>query len=336
MNNEKKIFLHVGLPKTATTFLQQKVFPNIKDVYYTGAAHEEVWDTPIKFLMNINDITVMKNLSGISEAKKQILGFLQNIPEDKILISNEVFSGKLGRYPKNFFSSITGFNNQFQNAKLLNEIFSSAKIILTIRKQDDFAQSLYDFHITKHVPYLLNHQFYDQEGTCTINQYFGLESYFIKKRKYMDINDIDLCKMAKVYFDLFGQNKVLVLPYEMLKNDLNEYLNKLYEFMNVEPYYPESNQYVNRKDDIEKLSYSPALTYYNNFMNDIPDNYLKRKIQKNDRGFKKLLGKLNSEFYIESQKLSKDQRKIILDYHKVSNQKLAEITGLDLAKYDYF
>ena len=37
----KQIFIHIGLPKTATTFIQQIVFPNIPTVYYIGRPYTQ-------------------------------------------------------------------------------------------------------------------------------------------------------------------------------------------------------------------------------------------------------------------------------------------------------
>ena len=33
---KKKIFIHIGFPKTGTTYLQNNIFPNIKDAIYLG------------------------------------------------------------------------------------------------------------------------------------------------------------------------------------------------------------------------------------------------------------------------------------------------------------
>ena len=30
----KKLYIHIGYPKAASTFLQKEIFPNLKDVYY--------------------------------------------------------------------------------------------------------------------------------------------------------------------------------------------------------------------------------------------------------------------------------------------------------------
>ena len=32
----KKIFIHIGFPKTASTFLQKNIFPNIEGINYLG------------------------------------------------------------------------------------------------------------------------------------------------------------------------------------------------------------------------------------------------------------------------------------------------------------
>ena len=51
---KKEVLLHVGLSKTATTFLQLKIFPNIQNIFYTSTALPECHNNPFKFGWDIN------------------------------------------------------------------------------------------------------------------------------------------------------------------------------------------------------------------------------------------------------------------------------------------
>jgi hypothetical protein len=72
MSNQKEIYFHVGLAKTATTFLQYRVFPYFKNVHYLQRTHYKHF-------------------------KKSI----ENADADKIFISNE-FDRQLEREMDNF------------------------------------------------------------------------------------------------------------------------------------------------------------------------------------------------------------------------------------------
>jgi hypothetical protein len=104
--NDYKIFIHVGLHKTGTTFLQKNVFQNIKNVNY--------------FNHNSN-----------------LFDFLSfSLKKDKInLISHENFSA----------SPIyqDAGNIRFIIAEKLNILFPNAKIIIGTREIDSWLQSMY-------------------------------------------------------------------------------------------------------------------------------------------------------------------------------------------------
>ena len=101
---KKDIIIHVGLHKTATTFLQKEVFPRLDIDYYLNPQIRE-------FL-------------GIKTKGK------------KILISNEAFSGKPHLSPINS-------NERMLIANRLHLLFPIAHIIVGVRNKKDWYNSLF-------------------------------------------------------------------------------------------------------------------------------------------------------------------------------------------------
>lgn len=137
----KKTVLHVGLHKTATTFLQKSVWPNVdKFTYLTRpyTQHNRAFNK-----MQYADDSVYN--------KEEVIEELRRINATQLLLSDESFSGK-----PVFFSYI----NRSLIARRLKELFPTADIIVFLRDQRDICLSHYSSYIK--MPY----------GTKRISQLF--------------------------------------------------------------------------------------------------------------------------------------------------------------------
>ena len=122
-----QFFIHIGLPKTATTFLQWNVFPRIENVEFLGKAKQ----------VDFYDV--------------------YNSPHDKFLISHEhLLACPSKRYPNGWLDE---FGSRL--AKLARR-FPSAKIMLSFRAHEALLTSYYKEYISKPGrPYLTLDQFFD-------------------------------------------------------------------------------------------------------------------------------------------------------------------------------
>ena len=147
----KKIFIHIGLPKTATTFFQEIVFPNIPTVYYIGRPYTQ-GNYAFNLLQYADD--VLYNPSFLKEE----LSLIENSASRKefILISDELFYG----YP------LYNFINRSSIAKRLSETIPDAEIILFLRNQEDLILSLYNQYIKASKVYMkLDRSFISSPGS---------------------------------------------------------------------------------------------------------------------------------------------------------------------------
>lgn len=321
MLEDKNIIIHTGLAKTASTFLQIKVFPYINNIYFIYQGHKLFFEEPLKFLQWINNPYhynvpfkgTIHDKKGFQKICEKIYDFIKlNVNQKTLFISHEGFVG-CGEY-----SHI----NHKSNTEILKKLFPNAKIFLVIRKQDEWIESYYnEFIITNYI---------------TLNKAIGFKNNkFNPKNKMLNIYKLNWFELYKSYEKYFGKDNVLILPYEMFREKPDEFLTKFYSFAKLESYYPETIIKLNERK-IRNLEKSFLHTNYNKFISSLnPD--IELFIRKNDRGLQKILlwffgKKINSN----EQKLTYDQAKIILDIQKRNNQLLANEIKINLEKYGYY
>lgn len=127
----EKVYLHVGLQKTASTFLQNKLFPNVSGISYVGRPYTQESDA-------FNSLQYADDALYSSDAlAKELKLIKQNIGNTPLLISDELFSGYL------FYGMI----NRCIIASRLGEIIPEAEVILFLRGQADLIDSLYNQYV---------------------------------------------------------------------------------------------------------------------------------------------------------------------------------------------
>ena len=181
---KKQIYIHLGFPKTASTYLQSNIFPNMKEALYLGKPFENT----IRILEN----KILKlNQTQYEQEKKGLINSLEKIfnkSNNKYILSHEGFL-RCTRYnePDNPIS-----NNIFQTLKRLYEIFSNyceVNFILVIRKYDEMLRSYFiQFHSEFKFEYNEDNFLKDlrenkTEKNILNNFYYGEIIKFIEKLK---------------------------------------------------------------------------------------------------------------------------------------------------------
>ena len=128
----KKIYLHVGLHKTATTYLQ--------NLFYKNTFSDSCVYNPKEIL----DLVVI--CCKFPERKNNLIPLIHkkinSLSKDKILISREILSGNLFDF----------YRDNQQSTALINDIFGKydLNIILVLREQLDWIVSVYKQSIQLH------------------------------------------------------------------------------------------------------------------------------------------------------------------------------------------
>lgn len=338
----KNIYIHIGIQKTGTTFLQELCFPHLKGLHYV---HKKNYSTPppdgivgrLSRIANTNPLFL-----DLKEEKAGLDCLLQSVKEDRVLISYERLFGNLS----------FNFYDNFSTTRSLKYLFPEAKIIFVIRKQDDLLESLYKQCLRAYFCPKVNDFLNYVEGKFEDPFYFSTYPSISAKQ-------LNFYKYAQNYAETFGQDNLIVLPYEMMKTDQKGFLNRLFDFMQVEPFYPERNRTVHRSYSLLSCRIAFLLNRFvrvkgreSRLLRFIPNepfsSYLDR--HSSDNIFCKLLSQVNRRlslnyalehgldrvFYVKGSALSGRTRRLIMELHKESNGILDKEFNLGLKQHGYY
>jgi hypothetical protein len=186
------IFIHIGLPKAGSTWLQKSIFPNIEGIYYADPKQKA--NQPVENLIKafINASGGMNIKGGLEVGGldtntllniKQELNTFRRTINTPLLISREGFTNPL------YYSDLHG---QKYGLSMLAEIVPNAKIMWLIRRQDTFVESLYRNWL--------------QKGSSIEYKFFYNNITF----------GLDYLQIYQQLLDIFGVNNVFIQPVERI------------------------------------------------------------------------------------------------------------------------
>lgn len=234
-------FIHVGDYKTGTTWLQETVFPLNKEIQYLGDHFKNLeLQKVVRELVDVRDLDF--------DAQRLRNSFKSNFSREdgKIVgISREALSQS---------NYITGEHAK-RNAQRLKEVFGDTKIIYVIREQSSMLGSIYS-------------QYIKTGGTRSFEDWFldPIECKGIIERLKYDKN-------IQMYSDIFGEENVLVLLFDELKFEKDNFLRKIYKHIGCEniDFKPiESEKIVN--ESLTTVGASFAM-FFNGFFRNSYHNY---------------------------------------------------------------
>lgn len=214
--NNFKFYLHIGLPKTATTFFQRIIFPNLKNTFFLGRnnkkGYEELnnrqrqMEELVLYLVKAEELDF-----NINYIKKRL--DLKKIKKKKILLSYEDFS--MNRTTK-FYRGYLG--ERLCDRKIilerLEKTFFKPFFIITIRSYRSCLKS-YFYFLIKH----------NQTG-INVQKWFEANKKVGGALSMFKIGElIDFLKKQ------FGSKRVLVIQYEHLRDEPSLIFNKLGKYM---------------------------------------------------------------------------------------------------------
>lgn len=192
MNKKKELYLHIGMPKTATTVLQKFILSKYED--YIG-----------KYNSKDKGKTQNKLLYDIINKNKDCYFYSSN----RLILSEETF---LFNEPHRIFSK----ENYLKVIDFFRSKGYNINILVFIRKQDDLAKSLY-LQSVRH-----GNSLYLRE------HYTNLINNTNKKINYLDRKEYLPLKKTFTYsyfLDFINQNSdsLMVIPYESIKKSIYKY-----------------------------------------------------------------------------------------------------------------
>ncbi len=192
----KRLLLHIGYHKTATSWMQQRLFVP-EHGYRQVARHAEVWQHVVGKHGLLFDAEDMKSAIRVG---------MSDLREDEVpVVSSEILSG----HP--FYGGMG--SDVF--ARRLNEIAPDARILISVRHQRRMLTSVYM-------------QYLSRGGTMSPEKFFAgdpdLGFYGFRPEHF------EFHRLVGLYQGLFGTENVYVISQESLVRDIDEAARGLARF----------------------------------------------------------------------------------------------------------
>lgn len=193
--------IHIGYPKTATTWFQRNFYPNVKGVYL-----------PHHNLVKKNIISPF-DLNFSQE--KYIEDFQKEINSRRLIICEENLSGSLQN------GGMQGYHTK-ETGYRLKTLFPDADIIIFIRKQPEMVASAYI-------------QYVKGGGNHSLKTYLFDKQYdFSNSRMLFSLDFFRYDEVIEFYRSLFGKEKVHVFLFEEFAEDNRRFIKAFSEEFSLE------------------------------------------------------------------------------------------------------
>jgi hypothetical protein len=318
----KPALIHIGMHKTGSSWLQVHLFANPETRFWNAApASRTRRKSRAKFGSDLFYRSATGNVLLDDEFDaaevRDRLG-AEHVPEGCCLVvSHERLSG----HP------MSNGIDRSSICRRLHAALPEGKVLLVVREQRSMILSNYM-------------QYLKYGGARSIEGYlFGendARSPSLTPRYWR------YHELAGLYVDVFGAANVLVLPYEMLRNDPADFAGRIYRFAGVEQP-PEGISVTGRENASQDYVTSTALRWLSPLIRSSRGNgfapaLLGRRVgQVVHLNLVKYLGvvvprALND--HVRRNLLARVEN-VARENYPDSNQRLAEMTGLDLRQYGY-
>lgn len=308
--------IHIGFHKTATSFLQRKIFND----------KERGFCTPIDRIY-LREIFIQTDPFEFDPGKvrAEYRAYIEKALQDQRVpvLSHEQISGQ----PGGGGYGLRRREKEASRKEIADRIYDclpEARILIVIREQRDIIQSIYKFLICG----------WHGKLSATIEQFLDQSPLDDGYSPLFNMHYIEYHRIIEYYMNLFGRSSVLVLPFEWLRDDPNKFINQIRTFVDLEPSQNFSSEKVNE-------GYSAALSEFRRVLNRwiVSPNY-PGKILRLEKWADRVSSRVNriiphSLHRKADKNLSDKIEKLVLGFYAESNQKTARLTGLDLKSLGY-
>lgn len=206
----KKIYLHVGYPKTATSAFQKFLFPSVGCVSYIGKFEGKAKRFASPGLENV--LYSASTMKKEEFAKLKIPLDIIDLTSTQFLISDETLLFNIFR-PSLWRSEAIGIEDVVSNLRVLQiSLGVEFHIIITIRNQLEMLTSMY--------AQCYNSCYSRMESTSTFDEFF---KYFERSPKMVEA--LNYTYVLKCFSESFS--KVDLLVYEELKMEGGQFMAKV-------------------------------------------------------------------------------------------------------------
>jgi len=335
----KKLYIHIGYPKTGTTFLQKNFFNKHKQInnVFSNSAPEQNEEVKqkLKELMEISDQEFNEVLSDL-----RFWFSSYDLEIDRInLLSFEIFTSGIENYQYDVNKTLDRIKRVFEDKDVCIKIF------MTIRNQREYLVSRYAQGSIKFE--FIRKEWASFRGFLS---FFEHDNYsFSKIPEYRFFDSINYYEIYKTLCGLYGEGDVKVFVYEKMKRNPNVFVTEMAEYFDIN--IKEALEATeNKTENVSKSSSSGVyqrkyssplffvLTENNIYKNNIRPflSGRTRKLLRIFLAFPDYLIQLWKKCSMDEIVLSELQEDNIVSFYQSGNKALSEKLALDLAEFDYY
>lgn len=172
----KKLYIHIGLPKTGTTIIQSILKDKIKELRKENITYVDFYD----FLTAIR-------MGSIPDCKEFFINLNKQIPDNQSLLISSEFLVGMAAYPKMHFLSVDSISQMLHQTTSMFDVY----IIIYLRRIDLWLESMYT-------------QTVSDGATLSFDDYVNQNNIYV----------LDFYKLILSYSDRFGKDKTIVRLYD--------------------------------------------------------------------------------------------------------------------------
>ena len=238
----KKIYFHIGYFKTGTTYLEENLFSKHRNINYLNKSNEKII-TEIKYcIQNYTNTQFKENKSYLKHLASKIR---LNNKKTNLVSAVGLTDVINSNYNKiSIFEMLTRLRIIFSNKNF------KLKLLLTIRKQEEFIKSRYAENIYKF--YLINHEWVDFKKLLN----------FFKNKNNVGLNffrSINYYYICRYIIEKFKKKNFCLLLYEEFNHNEKKMIKKISKFLEINSF--ESKKFFFKKkknlSNIKNGSYIP-------------------------------------------------------------------------------
>lgn len=301
---DRPAVLHVGYLRTSTTKHQRDLFLHHKDIAYLG----KPYPTPVLMDLVYRVTGADSAFYDPASSRQVIENVLREtiVPNGRVvLLSDEVmlsrYSGDIGRF-----------------CRRMKNLFGDPKVMIVIRRQDELLLSWLFHEIKK--PY----RFPLKENLETVETEMHQSTSLL--------HHLDYAPICRTFAEVLGRDNLLVIPYELFKNDCRRYAQTLSDFMGIDA----DETYERLREGRVRNARQPRnkVAYY-----DFKQRYLPRWSESSLARFADLaLAKLFLVTGMNARcvdEIEAKARTLCAERYAESNRTLSREFGLDLESFGY-
>lgn len=304
-----RIVLHIGLPKTGTTSLQNNLFVPHDAWSFIGKPLVHTNQRMRRFIRPIVEQDPAAYERGLEDYRSQVIEPCLREAGQLLLVSEEEFST----------GTVRTRVDRFTIARRLHGIFPDARVLLTIRNQLDVLPSIYG--------QLLNMGFMGRQSFST-----WIAAELGKEGNQSRLHLFDYAELIVLYQSLFGAEQLKVMLFEDLRADNDRFISEMCRFMqvDVEPALARYQENQGRNTNPRITRRHARWRLLTQALPFVPWEGILIKSRLRPR-FSRFLerGKpIETEFTAE-------QRASLIDFYRPKNRRAAELLGVDLGAHGY-